>query len=155
MRLGSLLVVSDEKFDFDRNIFVLWMYNTINNANFSLKPDMKAKVGDTMMVVKLTLSSLDSNRILLDSNVIRETVPRGGRVSIIVPKLGELRSHHRKRVGLYDVANGMQRSSLHPNDYFIVLRELPGRYLVLTRREIFRITKAIASASTILCDGVG
>lgn len=54
MRLGSLLVVSDEKFDFDRNIFVLWMYNTINNANFSLKPDMKAKIDDTMMVVKLT-----------------------------------------------------------------------------------------------------
>lgn len=76
-------------------------------------------------------------------------------MSIIVPKLGELRSHHKKRVGLYDVANGMQRSSLHPNDYFIVLRELPGRYLVLTRRGIFRITKAIASASTILCDGVG
>lgn len=54
MRPGSLIVVSDEKFDFDKNIFVLWMYNTISNANFSLKYDMKAKVGDAMIVLKLT-----------------------------------------------------------------------------------------------------
>lgn len=54
MRPGSLIVVSDEKFDFDKNIFVLWMYNTISNANYSLKYDMKAKVGDAMIVLKLT-----------------------------------------------------------------------------------------------------
>jgi len=54
MRPGSLFVVSDEKFDFDKNIFVLWLYNTINSAKFSLKPDMKAKIGDAMIVLKLT-----------------------------------------------------------------------------------------------------